>query len=206
MRTLFPFLIGFALLISCTNEVKLKEKALKKKKEFDKTKITENLSSRFTGFEVVEIRPDSSYLLGALDDLRVIRINIAMSNTKIIKTLADFEDGTLKWSGKRVYQHIDSVYNNISKRMQRFEDKRFSQEEPCYYVKYRIFDGADKIEREEYFVVNDVGNTEQKEYEVLSRPVGWDEFMSQKEYGTIIDDALTYYKDILHYKYKYGGQ
>ncbi len=49
--------------------------------------------------------------------------------------------------------------------------------------------------------VNDVGNTEQKEYEVLSRPVGWDEFMSQKEYGTIIDDALTYYKDILQYKY-----
>jgi len=193
MKILISIIILTLALTSCKNEATKQAEAL----------INEDLNSRFTGFEVVEIRKDSSFIYWAKNILMSLQLRVSNNNLEIIKTISNFESGNFKMKGLQVYQYIDSLFRDSEKRLRDFEDRRYDRSDPCYYVKYRIFAGANKIEQGEYFLIREYGDNKK---EVLRRPVDWDEFMREEKYNQLIDEALTFYGDILDYKYKYAGK
>lgn len=184
------------ILIGCQNTSNRKEDSAKQK-------INENLNSRFTGFEIVEIKPDSSFIYDAGNEINSLKIKVSEWNLDIIKSISDYEIGNSKLSGKQTYLHIDSVYSKMEKSLTSFENKRFQRSEPCFYVKYRIFKAENKIEKEEYFYIHEYGDNKT---EIVSRPCDWDEFMLQEDYNGLVDKALKFYKDVLDYRYRYTGK
>jgi hypothetical protein len=171
--------------------------------DMTKQKINDNLKSRFTGFEIVEIKADSSFIYDAMNELRSLKLKVSQWNLDIIKSISNYEQGNSPLTGKQTYLHIDSVYMKMEKTLTSFEDKRFLKSEPCFYVKYRIFKAENKIEKEEYFYIRKYGNNKT---EIITRPYDWDEFMLREDYQGLLDNALKFYRDILDYRYKYTGK
>jgi len=168
-----------------------------------KLKVKENLDSRFTGYDIVEIKPDSSFIYHALNELSSLKLKVSQWNLDIIKSISNYETGNSNLTGKQTYLHIDSVFTEMENTLTAFENKRFLKSEPCYYVKYRVYNGVNKVEKEEYFYFHKYDNNKT---EVLTRPCDWDEFMYQEDYKELIDDALKFYSDILDYRHKYTGK
>lgn len=163
--------------------------------------IKKDLDTRWTGFDIVEIRADSANIYTAVNILRSLELNILNSNNKIISALLDFERGNSIRNGSQTLLYVDSIYKKIEDRMTAFERSRYDRPDKCYYVKYLVFSGARKIEKEEYYhlrLMND-GN-----YDIIHRPYDWNEFMFDKEYDKLIDEALKYQSDILDLRWKYG--
>jgi hypothetical protein len=203
MKTIISFLVLALAITSCKSEATKQLEALKQKEDSAKLMINENLNSRFTGYEIVEIRKDSSFIYEAKNILARLGLAVSENNLEIIRTVADFESGKLKMNGLQVSQQIDSFFKDSEDRLQSFKERRFERSEPCYYVKYRIFDGANKIEKEEYFSIREYVDNQQ---EVLHRPADWDEFMREEKYDQVIDNALKFYAEVLDYRNKYTGK
>jgi hypothetical protein len=196
MKTLIRLIPLVVIVIGCQNLTKQKENLIKKI-------INEELNSRYTGYEIVEIKPDSSFVYRAVNELRSLKLRVSSWNLDIIKSISDYEQGISKLTGKQTYLHIDSVSTEMENALTSFEDKRFLKSEPCYYVKYRIFKAENKVEKEEFFYIREYGDNQT---EVITRPYNWDEFMAQEDYQGLLDDAVKYYRDILDYRYKYTGK
>jgi hypothetical protein len=203
MKLQISMLILVFAIVSCKSETTKQAEALKQKEDSAKLMINENLNSRFTGYEIVEIQKDSSFIYDAQNTLARLGLIVSENNLEIIRTISDFELRKLKVKGVQVSQHIDSAYEDSEDRLQAFEKREFEKIEPCYYVKYRIFDGANKIEKEEYFLIREYGDNQK---EVLRSPVVWEEFMREEDYDKLIDNVLKFYRDVLDYRYKYTSK
>lgn len=159
--------------------------------------IKKDLNSRFTKFEIVEIRKDSSNVYDAMMTNLSLRIRIADNNLGIIKSINDIEFGT---ANKKPYQtilYIDSLFNNSVQGGTDLENKQFDKRESCYYVKYLIHKEERKITKEEYFYINEING------EVLHRPYDWSEFLRELKYSDQIKDALLYQSEIMDLKRKF---
>ena len=188
MKTLIPILILALILTSCNIGIK--------------QKIKKDLNSRYTGYEIVEIKKDSSFVSSAFDALIYLKLRAFADNKEISKSIIEFENGTSKRTGLQTYQYIDSVYKAMTHAFVVFEEKKHKKVDPCFYVKYRVFQGAIKVERVEYYQIRkDVLNKNV----LFNRPYDWDEFLHQQEYDEMVDNVLQYTDEIMDYRYKYTG-
>lgn len=159
----------------------------------DERRIKKDLSSRFTGFEIVELKKGSANLEDAFNTLNSLKINIAQGNLDIIIAGNHYYniDGIGKWSDKRTNAYMDSVTKEMSKMCNDFMQLQFTKPEACYYVKFRIFNGAMKEEKEEYYLVRIFD--EGKQVELLHRPVNWSEYLIEQKCSDLIDQCSREY-------------
>ena len=160
--------------------------------------IKKNLDSRYTRFEIVEIRPDSSNVYDVINTIRSLLIRTSSNNLEIIKLLNEFDNATMSSLKKRIYFKIDSLYTTNKESILKFEDLRFDKSEACFRVEYLVHNGERKVRNIEFFYINPYNK------EVLTRPYEWEEFMRERNYDKVIKEALRYQKDILEIKWKYG--
>lgn len=155
----------------------------------DNQRIKKDLDSRFTKFEIVEIKPDSANVQDAFMTLLSLKVNISQGNLDIIKAGNHYYniDGLGKWSDKKTKQYMDSITNKLSKMCYDFMRLQFSKDEPCYYVKYRIFNGALKEEKEEYYSIRIYDDG--KQIELIHRPYNWNDYLIEQNCLNICDQC-----------------
>jgi hypothetical protein len=158
-----------------------------------KHKVRKDLNTRYIDFEIVEIHPDVANVRKAYLDNSFIQMKIAETNLEIIRTLNDYESGEKYWTIKQYSLHCDSLFDRMEKMMVKFESSEFIKE-ACYYVKYRIPIGVNKIEKEEYYCF--FGK------DVYRRPKDWKTFMQELNYSETIDKALKYYSELFDLRHK----
>jgi hypothetical protein len=154
--------------------------------------IKKDLSSRYTGFEVVEIKPDSANVYDAAMTLMSLKINIAQGNLSMAKAENLLYDK--KWTDKRTKSLMDSFTTDLNKRCMVFMNLQFSKPELCYRVKYRIYKDESKIEMEEYYLIHKYG---EDKTELLHRPCDWDKYLKEEGCSDLLDQCSKYYMDFL---------
>jgi hypothetical protein len=165
----------------------------------DKSLIKKNLNSRFTKFEIVEIRKDSANVFDACNMLLSTRINVSETNLNVIKAINGYYSGTSKMSPKEIILYIDSIENKLTALMTKFEELRFDRSENCYYVKYLLSKEENKIPKEEYFYINPWNK------EVITRPYNWDEYLYKEKYDLLINESMKYDDDYYQLKEDFRG-
>jgi hypothetical protein len=174
----------------------------------NKWRIKKDLKTRFTKFEIVEIKKDSSNREEAWNRLIRCKLIVADNNSNITEALLDFEikksgynnpelkissEERKKWTLKHYRDYVNSLYKESENALQAFEDLRFSNrdKEQCYYVKYRIYKAENKVQKEDYYFINKNNNY------VVHRAYDWNEFLFEAKYSDLINETLKYYPDIL---------
>lgn len=147
----------------------------------NKHKIKKELNSRFSNFKIIEFKKDSANVVHAKYFYYSVSINVKINHLEISKLL-------LNYNSKK--SEIDSLFNDIVIMMYEFEKMKFSKEEyePCYYVKYRITNGIEKITKEEYFYINKNNN-------IIHRSYDWNEFLYELKYDELIEEVIEFQKD-----------
>lgn len=178
MKHFIPFvLLGLLFLSSCDS---------------NKSQIKKDLNTRWTKFEIVEIRPDSANLRTALECLSSLKLRVAITNREISEGLYN---ASLNLNPYENYLKIDSIHEGIVKAMDKFEHSQFDRCDRCYYVKYLVSKDEQKITKEEYYYVD-------KDY-VRHRPIVWNEFMYDQEYDKLIKEAIKFSSEIFDLEWKY---
>jgi len=146
------------------------------------TLIQKDLDSRFTGFEIVEIKPDTANIYTALNNLRSLKLKVASTNLSIISAIADPREKTPKEN----YLYVNSLQDSLVAFMTKFEDSKYDKVDRCYYVKFLIFREENKVPVEEYYYID------KNNGDVLHRPFIWEDFLQDEGYNKLIEDALKY--------------
>lgn len=168
-----------------------------------KREIHKNLNSRFTGFEIVEIKKDSASIFMATEVIRDLKNKIVRSNIRISQAFSDYRKGTANKAGWQVSEYVDSIYDSMTKSIIHFESYRIIKNEPCFYVKYRIFDCPFKREKEEYFYFRKING---KFIELLTRPYKWEDFLQLENYEEIMNEYMKHYSEIINLRLKTTGK
>ena len=155
--------------------------------------IKKDLSTRFTRFEVVEIRSDSANINEVSLLLMSLPLEIAQGNANMAKAENKYFDKI--WTYKQTTHYMDSVSKELSSDCVKFTKLQFSKADPCFYVKYRIFKDELKIEKEEYYYLRKYGD--KNETEVWHRPVSWKEYMKEAGHPDLIGESMEYYLGFL---------
>lgn len=158
-----------------------------------KSRIKKDLESRYTGFEIVEVRPDSSNIEQAINRCGSLQIRAAENNAKTIKLIAECYETTNVMKLKENYRQITILDSIITQDCKEFERLRFDRSEECFYVKYQVYKNEKKVPVEEYYLI--------KEKEVLHRPIDWTDFTYELEYDEVIDDVIKYHSEIFDLKF-----
>ena len=161
----------------------------------NKTTIKKDLESRYTNFEIVEIRKDSANVHQAINVLRSLGIGVSQSNLEIVKALNGVDVGNR--TPYQNYLYIDSVYIDIKERLQKFENSKYEKPDLCFYIKYRIPKDEIKITKEEYYYINTLNG------DVIHRPYDWDEFLYEQKYNELVDKAIEHTGEIIELKMKF---
>lgn len=168
----------------------------------DKQLIKKDLDSRFTKFEIVEITADSADIYYASMALMGLQISIAKGNVEILTAANHYYGvpGFNKWSNKKTTIYMDSITKGLSDICYSFMRRQFSRSEPCFYVKYRIYDGPVKVEKEEYYYIRVFDEGKQKE--LMHRPVSWKEYLVEQDCSDIMDqcyeEQLKFLREIVY--------
>jgi hypothetical protein len=152
-----------------------------------KQKVKKDLNSRYTKFEIVEIKHDVANVKKAFLDYLDASMIVAENSSKISSIVSDYLQGKQYWTIQQYSLTLDGLYDTMEKKLLAFE-KSEKTVESCIYVKYRIPDGVKKVEKEEYYVFDGK--------KVYRRPKDWDEWLTEIHYGTIVDLALYNHTDI----------
>ncbi|MCX6265773.1 MAG: hypothetical protein NTW16_00235 [Bacteroidetes bacterium] len=160
----------------------------------DKSMIKKDLDSRFTKYEIVEIKKDSCNIQTAFETILSFKIRVSETNLKIIDAIDRIR---LNMEPQKNFNLIDSIHNEITNSMEKFEKTKYSKPDPCYYVKYLVYKDENKIPKEEYYYIAHQSNS------VMHRPIEWNEFMYQEEYDKLIQDAVKYTGEITELSLKY---
>lgn len=177
---LFTMFLLIVILASCKNA---------------KSTIEKDLNTRFTKFEIVEIKEESANVQKAFEDLLAIRVDISKMNLDVIQSIDSLENGIGSKSKPQYIVYIDSLYTNMTNTMDSFENSDTLKVDKCYYVKYLVANGAVKETVEEYYYINE------KNGDIIHRPVEWKEYLKAVDYSEYINDFMKYYKDFLRFKY-----
>ncbi len=163
----------------------------------DESLIKKDLNSRYSKFEIVEIKKDSANVYLAINVLRALEISVSSTNLKIVQTMYDEKDTR---TDKQKCNFIDSLHNSLISSMQEFEDSKYDKVDECYYVKYLFYKDERKIPKEEYYHLRLMPNGE---YDIIHRPYEWNDFLIEQGYDEMIKDALSGYSDSFEFCYKY---
>jgi hypothetical protein len=185
LSTILLIVLSLILFSSCNREKRL---------------IKNDLNSRFTKFDLIEIKPDSSNVKDAIFSLMSLKIRVSESNLKIIQGITEIESNNGSKASYQTFLLIDSVYNKTISDFEKFEKTRYSKPDKCFYVKFLVYKEEIKIPHEEYIVINDENDN------VFHRPYDWDEFLVQEGYNDLVNSALTYTKDLMDLRYKFTGK
>jgi hypothetical protein len=184
--TLYSFIFLFSLLLFGCND--------------PKGLIEKDLESRFTKFDVVEIKKDSSNIYKAINSLGALEFMTSSVNSEIVKTLNKIENSTNRNEIYNDYLYVDSLYNALFQSFDNFEKSEYDRPDNCYYVKYLIHKEELKLTKEEYYHLRLMPNGK---YDIIHRPYVWNEFLYEKNYDLLIKKALKYSSDIHDLKWKY---
>ena len=189
MKTVYAISVLAVFLRMCSS-ISPEEQAIKK-----------DLASRFTGFEIVEIRKDSAEVDNAMNYSNSCKLIIAGNDLLISKATLRFygveydennnEDKVKSWSIDKITHYADSITDKSLEIVKRYMELQFSKSEPCYYVKYRIYDGANKIEKEEYYQYREGAD------EWVHRPCDWDEWLQERGDVNLFEKAFASYQQFL---------
>lgn len=167
----------------------------------DEKAIKNDLSTRFTGFEIVEIKKDSAEVDNAMNYSNSCKVIIAGNNLLISKATLRYygieydenhnEYKVKPWSLDKITHYADSITDKSLEIVKRYMELQFSKSEPCNYVKYRIYDGVDKIAKEEYYQYREGAD------EWVHRPCDWDEWLKENGEENLFDEATATYKEFL---------
>jgi len=177
---LFTMFLLIVLLASCKNA---------------KSTIEKDLNTRFTKFEIVEIKEDSANIYEAHSVLIELIVQISQMNLDVISSMDSLENGIGSKSKAQYIVYIDSLYTNMINKLDSFENSDTLKVDKCYYVKYLVANGAVKETVEEYYYINE------KNGDVIHRPVEWKAFLKSVDYSEYVNDVMKYYKDFLRLKY-----
>jgi hypothetical protein len=166
----------------------------------DEQAIKKELESRYTGFEIVEIRKDSAEVSNATAYSNSCKIVISSNNLELAKAKGryygkeyDYPNvhNIKPWPLDKVMKYADSVSHESFELVNAYMNLQFSKSQPCYYVKYRVFDGANKVEKEEYYQYRDGAN------EWVHRPCDWDDFLQERGDANLLEESMADYKKLL---------
>ena len=179
-------LLFIALILLYTLDCNSQESAIKK-----------DLNSRFTGFEIVEIKPDSANVYEAANALNNLKLAIGSANLKISTATAYFDTKT--WSFEKTTQYMDSVSEAMADECVKFWKLETSKTEPVYYVEYRIFKDELKILKVEYYYFHKKADGKT---DLLHRPCRWDYYMNEVSFSNGMDQCyeqtLKFLKSFSH--------
>jgi len=159
----------------------------------NKQAIKKDLNSRFTKFEIVEIKKDSANIEDASMLLMSLQLNISQSNLDMLKAENLYYDK--KWSYAKASKFMDSITTKLMNMNVDFVHSQYLKSDPCYYVKYRIFKDELKVEKEEYYYFR-IYN-EGKQTEIMHRPCNWDEYLKVEESADLMDKCTEQYFSFL---------
>jgi hypothetical protein len=189
MKTIYSISVFSIFLIMCSS-ISPEEQAIKK-----------DLASRFTGFEIVEIKKDSAEVVHAIEYSLSCKLRISDNNLRIAQAYLryygkelDENNNVIKvkpWSIKKVTNYADSITDESLDMVSEYMNLQFSKSKPCYYVKYRIYDGANKIEKEDYYQFREGAN------EWVHRPCDWNEWLKERGDANLFEEASATYKQLL---------
>jgi hypothetical protein len=162
--------------------------------------IMKDLNSRFTKFELVEVKEDSANVYKAINTLRSLEVRTSIINVEIIRTLNKIENSTSEKEKHMNYLHVDSIHNSLTELLEKFEKSKYDKTDHCFYVKYLLHKEEQKIPKEEYYYIRPMPNGE---YDIIHRPYDWDEFLSEYNYDSLLKEAMKYYGDIYDLELKY---
>jgi hypothetical protein len=164
----------------------------------DEKLIKKDLESRFTKFEIVEVKKDSANVDDAFNMLLSLKVNISIGNLDITKAEARYYnyDGLGKWSLTKTENYMDSVTKKLTKLCHNFMILQFDKSEPCYYVKFRIYNGVFKEERAEYYYVRKYGSNNELT-ELMRRPYIWKDYLLEENVADIYDKCTEKYLSFL---------
>jgi hypothetical protein len=156
--------------------------------------IKKDLNTRFTKFEIVEIKPDSSNVYDAA--MTYMSLGIKVSEAKLSMASAESEYYDKKRSSKNTMQLMDSVVAVITEECQYFFNLKDSRKEPCYYVKYRIFKDEIKVEKEEYYYIRPHGDGK---VELMHRPYSWFDYLKAEDFTKLRSECIDIQIDFAKY-------
>ena len=186
MKILILFLLSLSVLFlpSCIN---------------DQTRIKKDLGTRFTKFEIIEIRKDSSFLSSAKNLLIGCVFKVSQANLEIIQNIVKIDENPSQ--EYKLYKHIDSVSKDMHNYLRNFEEKKYTTPDQCFRVKYLIVGPEIKTPKEEFYELKPKSDGD---YNIYHRPIEWSDFMEEVKYSDLLDNAFKYYKKIIHLEFKYN--
>ena len=160
-----------------------------------KSTIEKDLNTRFTKFEILEVKEDSANVYNARCVLIELIGQISQMNLDVVYSMDSLENSIGSKSKAQYIVYIDSLYTSMTNKMDSFEHSDTLKVDKCYYVKYLVANGAVKETVEEYYYIN--GNNG----DVIHRPVDWEAFLKSVDYSEYVNNFMKYYKDFLRLKY-----
>ena len=166
--------------------------------------IKQNLNSRFTKYKIVVIMKDSASVDQAANTYNEIKIKMSELALECQKAEMHFYGYNFntntrieRWSIHKSDGYMDSVTAKIVELCDYFLNLRFSKEDNCFYVKYRILDGPYKFEKDEYFYIS-------RMRDITHRPANWNEYLKEIGAENLLDDCLgprvRSLQKMLHYR------
>ena len=191
MKNVVLFILISVFIFGCDNKKFGKSDGVSKSV---KKAIFEDLNSRFTGFEIAEIKNDSSNFYTAIQEVRSLSLKVSNSNVEIARRLYAVNKNIL------TYKEADSIYESIVSAMTRFEESKFLRPDNCFYVKYLVYKDELKIPKEEYYYIS------RDQSLILHRSIDWEDFLIDLKYDQLIEKALEYSGKLSEVKYELTGK
>lgn len=154
--------------------------------------IKKDLDSRFTKFEIIEIKKDSSNIYEADRMLMGFKVDISKANLSMAIAESKYFDKA--WTLKKTSHFMDSTTTVLMNNCSKFMRLMSSRSEPCYLVRYRIYKNESKIEKEEYYYMRESGG---KFIETIHRPSDWSEFLMENNSEDLMGQCSERYKGFL---------
>lgn len=156
-----------------------------------KSTIEKDLNTRYTKFEIVEVKADSANIYEAYNLLNELKVQIPQMNQNILCSLDSIGRGVGEKTPKQYYLYMNSLYKEMENKLSAFEASKTHKPDKCFYVKYLVENGAIKETVEEYYYLDEKNGV------VIHRPIDWDAFLKSVKYTDYVNDYVKYYKYFL---------
>lgn len=180
-RIVYVILLAFAV-IACEDEAT--------------KKIKSDLNKRYEKVEIDEIKPDSSYVNGAIHSMRSLSIKVSETNRQIAYLLLEYDEERSIKNKILIYNKIDSIFNRTKSDLIEFDGRKNWRSEKVYSVNYRVAINGQWVVHKEYYFLNEVNG------DALHRPIEWTDFVIERDHDKTIKKATEPIKDILVIKYE----
>ncbi|NVO12273.1 MAG: hypothetical protein HXX16_20115 [Bacteroidales bacterium] len=160
------------------------------------SRIKKDLSSRWTKFEIIEVKKDSANVRMATNIFRSLSLQVKDANVAILQSLINIENKKAPDNIEQNYINIDTTYKNIQGKLDNFLNSESKNMESCFYVKYLVSVNEKKIPKEElYFINNQNGD-------IIHRPSNWKDFLNELGWDKVVNESVKYLSELNNIKAK----